>query len=384
MAQSAFGALLPPEVIRVIFRSGYFGVKVFLVLSGFLITTTALRRWHARERLDLMAFYQLRLARIGPCLLVLLSILCVLHAIDAQGFIVMRTSLGRALVAALGFHVNRLEIAVGYLPASWDVLWSLSVEEVFYLAYPLILKFAGASWILVAGAALLIGAGPLARTRWAVNELDAEYGYLANVDCIAFGCLAAFAVCRWPAPVWARRVAQGAGVSLALLAVVFRGTANRLGLGATGLNVTVLSVGLALILWGVAGVGRSSVATGRLLAPLRWLGQHSYEVYLTHSFLTVWGRQLFVALGSPTATIPLWHVGLTSASAVLGWLVARGLSEPANRRIRAMSGRLASHSWTAVRRECTPMLPTQRGGCESAARDAACRRDTSPGPGAGT
>ncbi len=334
LAQSAIGSLIPREVSRVLVRSGYFGVKVFLVLSGFLITATLLRRWPSRARLDVAAFYRLRVARIVPCLLALIAILCLLHLLGAPGFVIRRASLDRALLAALTFHVNRLEIAVGYLPAGWDVLWSLSVEEVFYLAYPLLLRFVRVPWVLIAGACLLIAAGPLARTTWAVNELDAEYAYLANIDCIAFGCLAAFSARRWSAPVWALRAAQCAGLALALLVVVFRGTATRMGLGVTGLNVTVLALGIALCLWGIVGVEHGRFAAGRVLAPLRWLGQHSYEVYLTHSFLTVWGAQWFVALGSPKDTAPLWHIGLTAGSAVLGWAVARVLSEPANRRIR--------------------------------------------------
>ena len=82
----------------------------------------------------------------------------------APGFVVARTSLGRALFAALTFHLNQLEIAVGYLPAAWDVLWSLSLEEVFYLAYPLLLRFAPRPWLVAVSGALLIFAGPLART----------------------------------------------------------------------------------------------------------------------------------------------------------------------------------------------------------------------------
>ena len=51
--------------------------------------------------------------------------------------------LGRALVAALTFHINYLEATRGYLPGSWDILWSLSVEEAFYLFFPLICRVFG-------------------------------------------------------------------------------------------------------------------------------------------------------------------------------------------------------------------------------------------------
>ena len=119
--------------------------------------------------------------------------------------------------------------------------------------------------------------------------------------------------------------------------MVFRGTANQLRLGRLGLHVTVLALGTALLLWTVAGVTTMQSAVARWPAPLRWLGQHSYEVYLTHSFVMVWGAQLFKAVGSPPTTTPLWHVAMALTSAMLGWLVAHTVSEPANRYIRANS-----------------------------------------------
>lgn len=336
ISQSAVGAVIPREVSRVLFRSGFYGVKVFFVISGFLITTTILRRWQTVARVDVKAFYQLRFARIAPCLLALVAVLCLLHLAAVPGFVVVRTSLGRAVFAALTFHLNVLEIAVGYLPAAWDVLWSLSVEEVFYLTYPLLLRFVRPPLLVVASGLLLIVVGPLARTVWAGNAMAEDYGYLAGFDCIALGCLAAVAVRRRLLPAWALRTARGVGAALALLVVVFRGSANYMRLGRLGLDVTVLALGTALFLWGVVGLSATRPSSaGRWSAPLRWLGQHSYEVYLTHSFVMIWGAQLFQALGSPRNTTALWHVAMAVTSAILGWLVARTLSEPANRLLRA-------------------------------------------------
>jgi len=334
-AQSAIGNHLPREVSRVLFGSGFFGVRVFFVISGFLITTTILRRWHALADVNVARFYQLRFARIAPCLLALLALLSVLHFGDVQGFVVTKTTLGRALVAALAFRVNQLEISVGYLPAPWDVLWSLSIEEVFYLAYPLLLRFIRAPWFVAGTAAVLVVTGPLARTVWAGSDMAADYGYLAGFDCIAFGCLAAVACRQWRLSPPALRIASGAGAMLFLLVVVFRGTARQLHLGELGLDVTLLSAGTGLFLWGTVGLGamQPSLQTA-WLAPLRWLGQHSYEVYLTHSFVTVLGARLYQALGSHKNSAPVWHLGIVLVCALLGWLVARFFSEPANRFLR--------------------------------------------------
>jgi peptidoglycan/LPS O-acetylase OafA/YrhL len=131
-------ALVPEPVGRVLFWSGYFAVITFFVISGFLITSLSLRRWTSLDRICLPEFYWLRFARIAPCLLSLVALLSVLHLAQVKGFVISagQVSLGRAVLAALTFHVNWLEGHHGYLPGAWDVLWSLSVEEVFYLLFP--------------------------------------------------------------------------------------------------------------------------------------------------------------------------------------------------------------------------------------------------------
>ena len=116
-----------PWVNQVLFGSGYFSVITFFVISGFLITRLSLRRWGTLGQIDLRNFYWLRFSRIAPCLLLLVALLSVLHQVHAPGFVIRpeRSSLARAVLAALTFHVNWLEGHHGYLAGAWDVLWSL-------------------------------------------------------------------------------------------------------------------------------------------------------------------------------------------------------------------------------------------------------------------
>ena len=105
-----------------------------------------------------------------------------------------------------------------------------------------------------------------------------------------------------------------------LLVVVFRGTARQLHPVNLDSDVTVLGVGTALFLWGTVGLRamRPSSQTVLLGTPW-WLGQHSYEVYLTHSFVTVLGAQLHRRSGQQERR-PVWHVGIVLVSA--SWVVA--------------------------------------------------------------
>jgi peptidoglycan/LPS O-acetylase OafA/YrhL len=129
---------LPKQLVSSLVWNGQFGVQIFFAVSGFLITSTTIRRWGALSRVSMRGFYLMRFARIVPLLLLLLTLLSLLHFAHIKYFVVSAKTggLGRALFAALTFHVNVLEARHGYLPGSWDILWSLSVEEVFYLVFP--------------------------------------------------------------------------------------------------------------------------------------------------------------------------------------------------------------------------------------------------------
>lgn len=331
---TAAGRLLPREAFNVLFRSGYYAVVIFFVVSGFLITASSLRRWGDLGHVAPRQFYGLRLARIGPCLVMLLLLLAGLHHFRVEGFVVSTVPLGRAVLAAATFHINWLEAATGYLPGAWDILWSLSVEEGFYLLFPLACLLPGRRSLIILLLAF-IAIGPFARVGLTDNEIWADKSYLSGADAIAFGCLAALARTRLLAN---RSLACGclalASIPITLV-FVFRGEAAALGLAATGLNVSVLAAGIALLL--AARTPARAFAAGpwaRLTAPLRALGRNSYEVYLSHMLVITPLAPWFAGLGPPDVGIPLGFAALVLLSGFAGALTARALSEPLNRLIR--------------------------------------------------
>jgi peptidoglycan/LPS O-acetylase OafA/YrhL len=194
---------LPDRLFHLLFRNGNHGVTVFFAISGFLITYTSLRRFGSLREIRAVHFYRIRFARIAPLLLLVLAVLSVLHLLHTPGFEIPpeKATLPRVLLAALTFHLNWLEAMRGYLPANWDVLWSLSVEEMFYLFFPIVcstvLRLPGGRKLLLALLITFVIAGPFARSVWSGNPIWQDKSYLGGMDSIALGCLTALLIHTW-------------------------------------------------------------------------------------------------------------------------------------------------------------------------------------------
>ena len=192
IAMVIFGHLVGTRgfpITRLHYDFGNLGVRVFFVISGFLITHLLLKEQAKIGVISLAGFYKRRALRIFPAFYAYLFVVVAL-----THFGVIDVSRGDALAAAsytMNYHPVR----------AWQVghLWSLSVEEQFYLLWPATLAFLGcrrAAW--VAGAWLFIA--PLVRA-WAYHThsatIDESFGTVA--DALAIGCL--FAIVR---PVWTK------------------------------------------------------------------------------------------------------------------------------------------------------------------------------------
>ena len=329
---------LPAQLVSSLVWNGQFGVQIFFVVSGFLITSTSLRRWQSLDRLSIRSFYQLRFARIAPLMLALLAVLSTLHLCHVDGYTVSDKTggLGRALLAALTFHINYLEAARGYLPGNWDILWSLSVEETFYLFFPLIARLLSKKQLLLPLLGLFILAGPFARAKaFNSNPVWREYSYLGGMDAIALGCLTAILLSGRRLSRTAIRICAWPGIVLLLFTLCFSIQANRWGLGRNGLDMTILAIGAALA---ITAAAQSEWPAPRILAPLKVLGQRSYEIYLTHMFAVMALFALFLRFGKPMPAVPLLFLGAIAIAGVLGWLVAVFFAEPMNRWLRRRTG----------------------------------------------
>ena len=251
---------------------GHLGVVLFFVMSGFLITTLLMSERRKTGRVSLKLFYARRALRIFPASYFYLACILVLWLA------------GRVLLAGKDFGYAAT-YTVNYLPdPGWQVghLWSLSVEEQFYLLWPLAFVALGlrrAVW--VAAAVILIG--PFARAGALHFLRGTPYDDLPMfpmvADSLAIGCLLATSRTWLEKQAWYLALLQP-GISLLLLGLVL--VLNRYtGYGAVEvLGRSVINVALAILVH--RSVYHSKDAAGRFLnwRPVAFLGLLSYSFYL--------------------------------------------------------------------------------------------------------
>jgi len=329
---------LPAQLVSAVVWNGQFGVQIFFAVSGFLITSTTLRRWGALATIAPRDFYLLRFARIAPLLALLLAVLSGLDFAHVKDFVVPAKTggLARALAAALTFHVNLLEARRGYLPANWDILWSLSVEEMFYLFFPLVCRVFGRGKLLMAILLAFVALGPFARTVFAHETgVWQEYSYLGGMDAIAFGCLTAILLSGTRFSRTVIGMLAGSGAAILIFILGFSREAYTRGLDRSGLGMTILALGTCMI---IIVAAQTQWKGPSILSPLLMLGQRSYEVYLTHMFVVFALFDFFVSKGKPLGAAPFLFIAVIPIAGALGEVVARFYSEPMNRLIRNRFG----------------------------------------------
>ena len=340
LRDTVLGEWLPRRLLNALNYNGYEAVFVFFVISGFLIAGNALDRWGDLARIDLATFYRRRAARILPCLLALVGLLALLHALNMQDYVIEHPgqSLGGAVASALGLYLNWYEGQTGYLPGNWDVLWSLSIEEVFYLGFPLVCLLTRRRAVLVPLLVVLALSLPWSLASIAGNEVWKEKAYLPGMAAIATGILGALWLRVWPpCPRDARALRWfGGAMMLAMMTL----TAPWLWRAMHDGVMLMLTFATLCLL-----VGMSPSAPSRhRLRGFGWLeswGRLSYEIYLTHMFVVFAAVRLWRSMGGEPRAGLWWYLPVLVPAWALGWLVARGLSQPCERWLRGRDSVLA-------------------------------------------
>ena len=330
------------------FIPGGLGVTVFFVLSGYLITTL-MRVEHTKTgHVGLGSFYLRRLLRLMPPLIVVVAAAALLSSL---GLIDGGFSVG-GLFATLLYFGNYHAIAHDFhgFPAGIGVVWSLAIEEHYYLLYPPLAAAmlrsgrlrSAAAWL---GAVCLV---VLAWRLWLVSQ-GASVNYLTmatdtRVDAILVGCVMAL----WRNP-WLGRVAAPmsqrdgalAAVCIAALLVTFlyRDEAFRL-----TLRFTVQSIAIAGLIFLAVAHAKAWPFRWLNARPLVYLGSISYTVYLSHHLILLGLARQWPQWG--------WF-GLTASGALLTLLVA----EPMRRWVEQPCAKLRRRLHRqALARDAEPMF----------------------------
>jgi len=328
LAKTALAEFLPKRFLQDLNYNGYEAVIVFFVISGFLITRRSLERWGTLGEISLREFYLRRGARILPCLFALVGVLAILHLLALPNFVIARPgqSLPGAIFSALGLYLNWYEGVTGYLPGNWDILWSLSIEEVFYLAFPLLCLLCGGTRWFVAVLAVLALSMPFTHAAAQGNEIWQEKAYLPGMGAIAVGILTALFARHLPQPSQRTALLMRIGGALGICAILFAGRLVWHWLLDAYLLVLTGSAA-ALVL----GMHWNTTSPRRYIPGLDWLrscGRLSYEIYLTHMFCVFAVIAIARWSGIDAAWGWIWYPLAIVASWLLGWIVARGFSQP--------------------------------------------------------
>ena len=327
-------ANLPEQIFSSIFVSGTEGVRIFFVVSGFIITMTTLNRYSDLRNINAKQFYLFRFARIAPCLIALLMILTALHFFGVKGYVInSKFTYSEALFSALTFHLNWLEGMKGYLPPSWDVLWSLSVEEIFYIGFPIICLFSRKKSVLYAALIVLILIGPLNRFYLEGNKIWQTKAYLSCMDSIAIGCLFALISHKKTFSKYLISSFSITGLVIVIFVLMVKRDPAFDAFKEIYLFKTLLSFAVGLLLLSAVRQQLQPLIR-KLLAPLIIYGRCSYEIYLTHVFVVLSAVSLYRKNNVDINDSFIWLAGVIVISGLLGYVVARFFSEPMNGLIR--------------------------------------------------
>jgi peptidoglycan/LPS O-acetylase OafA/YrhL len=335
---SALAPLFPAQLADVLFQRGYYGVTIFFVISGFLITRISLARYGALSAVRPGRFYLFRFGRIAPCLGLTLIVLLTLHFAHVRDFVydTQKTSLSELLTYTLTFRYNLVFCKNGWGLLPWDILWSLSIEEVFYLFFPVLCLLLRTRRAILSCCLLLIAAGPIARFTGATN-FDKLYGYFSCFDLIALGCATAviqsFVTSQ---TIGGKRslAVSGLGIAFSICAIAAMPIPNQIVWGPT-----FLGLGTALLLFDMVGWEHQSRSLSATLSwPLRILGKRSYEIYLLHGTILLLLVNYLKSLDFDLVSYsPVFLPLFVLICAVVGELIGKFWSELANRLIRRLS-----------------------------------------------
>lgn len=309
-------------------------ISLFFVLSAYLITLLLLRERARFGRVDVVGFYRRRARRLLPALVTLLLAVAVWGLVFADDL--ARRGLKGDLLASLGFVMNwRLVLeadqyfSVFGQPSILRHVWTLSVEEQFYLFVPLVLGvlLLLPRWVAIAalGAAAVLSAWWTAQVGLGDSSAIAHayYGTDTRAQSLLVGMIAAVVHHTWlSGPVGRPRplgpVVAWAGLIACVAFIVLMSPMDPFMFLHGGLLLQASVVAALLLLLARRQAGSVDTVLG--WAPFAYLGVRSYGLYLYHWPITLWLDRVFPGMPWWTAAPLVLGATLLIAAASYRWI----------------------------------------------------------------
>jgi peptidoglycan/LPS O-acetylase OafA/YrhL len=321
-----------------VFTGGYLGVSVFFTLSGFLITTLLVERFHDTGELGLGGFYVRRIKRLVPASAATLLVIAALTA--GGGFLATDRSKGDLVAAALNVF-NWREVASGRAYADLFAgdspvahFWSLAIEEQFYVVWPLALlvllrsRRIGPARLLTVVSVLFLASAIAAQFGSSNVAYFASWTRAAEI--LAGACLAVWLRRVDRIPTWWRHLA---GPAIGLVVILSLVTPAATGWAYSG-GLPIFSLVSVALIAGLQTPGATRTALS--FRPLVGLGRISYGVYLVHWPVFVFVDE--VRMGVDGWNLAVTRVGLTAMISIAMYVV---LERPIRLSARPVSARPA-------------------------------------------
>jgi peptidoglycan/LPS O-acetylase OafA/YrhL len=284
-----------------LYRLGTFGLRIFFVLSGYLITTILLKELRRTNRISLWRFYFRRSMRVFPAAYLLIAVTSLLVM---NGIVHVKDhELLYASTYTMNFHEDR----------TWPLghLWSMAIEEQFYFLWPATLMFLRQARSVRVLIGVLIGAPLIRMASPMLGPVAGPSGFLVWSDSLASGCLLAMLSQNLIGRTWYARILASRWfflVPATAIALGFVPSTKVLYL----VGYTTMNLAIALSLdWAIRNSG---TRIGRVLnwPSVSFIGVISYSVYL-------W-QQIFLDRESSSSVFPL-NVTLAIAAGLVSYLL---------------------------------------------------------------
>lgn len=283
------------------FVPGGFGVTLFFFISGFLITRLLILEREADGKNNIPSFYVRRFVRLGPALIVMIAVVSLIY------FFLLGFVSGFQILAGLFYYMNFYVIFGEPSPMPLGPLWSLAVEEHYYLIYPLVFSL---TWHrrdrFLVGLVALTVAVLLWRiflvVGWSAPEIRTFYATDTRIDSILYGAILAvmlktrfanFARCfeHWGI--------IAASVLVLVMTFLYRDPTFR-----ETFRYSLQGIAILPLFYAILFVPRFSFASRVLTFPaIVWIGKLSYSLYLYHFAVLFFVAKLWPELSFISRTL---------------------------------------------------------------------------------